>query len=207
MSSVSNIGAMTNHLISKSLHKDIIVPAIAIGSLFAEANKEEYQNARAHQLGNALTGSFLGVFFSNLDKGLLGVVGTSIVLIRSFDKKDKRDKISSIVKDSLWIGCGLAAQKLLSSKIFYRSHFKPKGVFGFLSEMSSFMVGSLLLSPVLNKFAHKYFVDPYFPKKDEQLKAEQEAETSALPLHMDKYNINKIILPQNTKQSDLNNTK
>ncbi|MFH0703174.1 MAG: hypothetical protein V2B14_06535 [bacterium] len=185
-----------------ALNKNLIVPALAIGSLFSMSEKNKDDLKKHTYLINNITGACLSVFLRNMkdynwaknDWSMLPLAAVSTIAVRASGKETKYDKIASVIKDTVWLGCGLAFKALFSNKFWGP---KPSSVFGFLSDVCAFIVGAIVVSPVVNKFLIKNFLDPNVSKLDSKMLRKLDLQDqSPLPISLDKYNTSRITMPE-----------
>ena len=183
----------------------LMVPSFAVGGLFYNAEKTETERHQASYIGNNLAATICSVVFPKISKWTLPVLGPAMIFMNSLKKKTKYEKASSVIKDSAWLGCGIAAQKILMKTLFkgLTSASNPLKMFSLLAELGSFAVGSQVFAPAVSRFLMKNFVDPVLPKPEqEEIMKLQIPQPSPLPVFMDRLNVSRLTMPNSSKQEN-----
>lgn len=165
--------------------RPFVVPALGVGALYAHMEHHEGQHHQAKNLGDNMAGIAISVYLDRINHGLLPLTSGILMLVRANKKKTWKEKIKSVVQDSVWLGSGILMQRLLTGK---------GG--GYLSSCFSFAIGSLLLAPFINNkilFRNHKEKSPYFEK------------IKAVPISMDRYGIiNKFFVKPKQANNDNN---
>jgi|GEM_PF-3146171 len=168
--------------------KTVFIPAVAVGALIGEFEKHHSEHHQAITLANAMTGIGCSVFLHRMQKGLLPVIAGVAMWVRARKKESTKEKIKSVVRDTVWLGSGLLTLKYLSTVNKYN---EPRG---YIHNCLAFTVGALIVAPFINnrilglKSGHNPYEggDSFQPKHPE-----------AYPISMDRYGIiTKIVGPK-----------
>jgi len=131
---------------------DILVPLGAVSAFFIEDAKYENEQKKIANLSDNMTNIFMSVILQKLKTVQFATIAAIAVGLRTLDKKNNNDKAASVIKDSLWLGCGLAVQKVLSKHLLTHNNRGPLGIFSFITNMCSFTIGALLISPIISNY-------------------------------------------------------
>lgn len=163
------------------LHKEIVVPAVAVATLAAATAHEKNNRDKAENLSTNLFVISSWNILKQLFTPILPVAAGLTIFTRSLQHHDKHDKAVSITKDSLWLACGMAAS-LIFKKIPPKLQYGGK-LFELVRDASSFTIGAVLISPMVNKYAQTFFVDKFFPKMDEESQVQDRIADSKKKAH------------------------
>lgn len=148
------------------LHKEVVVPAVAVATLAADTAREKNKEDKSEKLAANLFAISGWNILKQLFLPILPVAAGLTIFTRSLQHRDKHDKAESITKDSLWLACGVAAS-LIFKKIPPKLQYGGK-LFELVRDASSFIIGAVLISPKVNKYAQTFFVDKFFPKTNSE---------------------------------------
>lgn len=175
--------------------KTLFVPALGVGALYANMQTlEEGDQPMGLAKSMALTAS--SVYLQRVQNCLLPLCAGIVMWARA-KQEDKGERAKLVGKDLVWLGSGIAAQSLLSSRA------KDGSRQWFLHNCCGFAIGAYIIAPYLNKLI--------FQKKDERdfnRKMAELAASNAYPISMDKYGIlSKVIKPLNKHTHENNSVK
>ncbi len=175
----------------------ILIPTAAVYSIFHKANQIDSEKSKDTFIANNLFTAAMSTLFANLNKfeaittSTFPILSSITLFAHANTKETKRGKARTFVKDLSMLLCGLAS-KNLGNRILGNKQRMPTGPIGFLYETSSFLIGSLMLSPIVSKFINDNITEKFFPKKGSKIDLYKlYNDQSPYPEIIDSYNVTK----------------
>lgn len=180
----------------------ILIPTMAAYSLFHKSNEIESAHRKDTFIANNLFTASMAILFANLNRfqaiasSTFPILAGVSMLAHTNTKKSNRSKARTFVKDLNILLCGLITKNLGNRLLGNLQRF-PSGPLGFIYETSSFLVGSVLLSPIVSKFVNDNITEKLYPKKKSKINLYKlYNDQSPYPEIIDSYNVTRFTSPR-----------